>query len=137
MTARAEEAFDGWGYLRIFDISDPSRPRQLGAFATRNTNNEAVARTSTWSVHNPEVVGNTVYASWYDDGVRVIDISNPSSPREIASWKGAGAPKDAPDVEIWSVVPHAGLLLASDRNFGLHVLRFQAGRSASNGKNAT
>jgi hypothetical protein len=29
----------------------------------------------------------------------------------------------APPVNIWSVVPHRGLLLASDRDFGLYVLR--------------
>jgi hypothetical protein len=34
-----------------------------------------------WSVHNPEVRGNTLFASWYSDGVRIIDISKPSAPR--------------------------------------------------------
>jgi hypothetical protein len=28
-------------------------------------------------------------------------------------------------VNIWSVVPHGGLLLASDRNFGLYILKLQ------------
>jgi hypothetical protein len=55
--------------------------------------------------------------------VRVIDISNPSSPQEVGSWTGAGAPADAPAVNIWSVVPHGDLLLASDRNYGLYILK--------------
>ena len=95
----------------------------MSTFATANTNNEAVVFEGTWSVHNPEVVGNTVYASWYSDGVRVLDISKPSAPREIGFWTGAGAPAGAPPVNIWSVVPHGDLLLVSDRNFGLYILK--------------
>jgi hypothetical protein len=123
VTASAKAIFNGWGYLRIYDIKNPARPVQLSTFATANTNNEAVATTGTWSVHNPEVVGNTVYASWYSDGIRIIDISKPRSPREVGFWTGAGAPAGAPAVNIWSVVPHDGLLLASDRNYGLYVLK--------------
>jgi hypothetical protein len=116
--------FNGWGYLRFFNIADPANPVQLSTFATPNTNNEAVALDGTWSVHNPEVFRtNTLYASWYSDGVRVLNISRPRSPREVASWTGQGAPVGAPPVNIWSVVPHRGLLLVSDRNFGLYILR--------------
>jgi hypothetical protein len=81
-------------------------------------------------VHNPELLRdddgdetNTLYVSWYNDGVRVLDIKRPSRPREIASWTGQGAPSGAPPVNIWSVVPDRGLLFASDRDFGLYVLK--------------
>lgn len=125
VTARAAAEFNGWGFLRFFDIKDPTNPVQLSTYATENTNNEAVAMQGTWTVHNPEVRGNTVYASWYSDGVQVIDISQPSAPRSIGFWTGAGAPDSAPPVNIWSVVPHGDLLLASDRNFGLYILKLK------------
>ena len=83
VTARAAAVFNGWGYLRFFDISDPANPVQLGTFATENTNNEAVALDGTWSVHNPELLreedddeSKTLYVSWYNDGVRVLDIDS-------------------------------------------------------------
>lgn len=117
------EGFNGWGFLRIYDITDPAHPVQLSTFATENTNNEEVALDGNWTVHNPEVRGSTVYTSWYNDSVRVIDISTPSAPREIASWTGAGTPAGAPAVNIWSVIPHQNLFLVSDRNYGLYILR--------------
>jgi hypothetical protein len=132
VTARAAAVFNGWGYLRFFDISDPANPVQLSTFATPNTNNEAVALDGTWSVHNPELLrrrpddndrSDILYVSWYSDGVRVLNIRNPSRPREIAYWTGQGAPAGAPAVNIWSVVPHRGVLLASDRNYGLYILK--------------
>jgi hypothetical protein len=123
VTARAAAVFNGWGGLRFFDISDPANPVQLSTFATPNTNNEDVALDGIWSVHNPEWLNKKVFASWYSDGIRVLDVRDPTAPEEVASWTGAGAPSDAPPVMIWSVVPHDGLLLASDRNYGLYILK--------------
>jgi hypothetical protein len=117
------ERFDGWGYLRLFDITDPANPKPLSTFATPNTTDEN-AEPGMWTVHNPEIDGDLLYASWYSDGVRVIDIADPSAPRELASWTGAGAPSDE-QMSIWSVVPHNGLLLASDMEFGLYILKFE------------
>lgn len=122
VTARAAAIFNGWGYLRLFDISDPANPVALSTFATSSTNSEAVATTGQWSVHNPEIRGSTLYASWYNDGFRIIDISKPSEPHEIGSWTGAGSPSPLA-VNIWTVVPHGNLLLASDRNYGLYILK--------------
>jgi hypothetical protein len=125
VTASITPVFDGWGYLRFFDIKDPANPKQLSTFATENTNNETLARQGKkwWSVHHPKVMGNTVYASWFSDGIRVIDISDPFSPKEIGSWTGEDAPEDASAVDIWGVVRHGELLLASDRNYGLYILK--------------
>ena len=123
VTIDAGAEFVGWGFLRLFDVGDPANPVEIGTFATENALDPDVAADGIWSVHNPEVRGNTLYVSWYQDGVRVIDISQPSQPREIGYWIGAGAPEDAPPVDIWSVVPHGNLLLASDRNHGLYILR--------------
>ena len=35
-----------------------------------------------YSVHNAVVKGDLSYASWYSDGVRVVDLSDPARPRE-------------------------------------------------------
>jgi hypothetical protein len=123
VTASAAAVFDGWGFMRVWNISNPSSPAQIGTFKTANVTDPDVALDGTWTIHNPEVRGSTVFASWYSDGIRVIDITRPTAPRELAFWKGAGAPADAPAVNIWSVVPHGDLLVASDRNYGLYILK--------------
>jgi len=123
VTARAAAVFNGWGYMRIFDTSDPANPVQLAEWHSPATDDESRALDGTFTIHNPEVRGNQVFASWYNEGFFVIDISKPSAPREIGQWVGAGAPAGAPPVNIWSVVPHGSLLLASDRNFGLYILK--------------
>ncbi len=124
-TVTAAITFGSWGYLRLFDVHDPSQPKQISTVTTPETKDEAAAKRGTWSVHNPEVQGSTVFASWYNDGVRAIDISNPTLPREIGFWKGEGLPDGTPPVEIWGVALHGNLILASDLNYGLFILRYQ------------
>ncbi len=123
-TVAVKSEFQGWGYLRFFDISDPTLPMELSTYRTPHSVDPEPPEGGMYSVHNPEVVGNLVYASWYNDGVRVIDISDPTAPREVGFWDGADAPDDAPQPLIWSVVPHNGLLLASDMNYGLYILAY-------------
>lgn len=123
VTALAAPVFDGWGFMRIFDTSDPANPVQLAEWHSPGTDDPARATEGTFTVHNPEVRGNQVFTSWYNEGFFVIDISNPSNPRDIGQWAGQGAPAGAAPVNIWSVVPHGGLLLASDRNFELYILK--------------
>jgi hypothetical protein len=45
-------------------------------------------RDGVWrTAHNFDFVGNRLYTSWYQGGVRVLDVSEPESPRELASWR--------------------------------------------------
>lgn len=67
--------------------------------------------------------GNTAYLSWYADGVRVIDISQPSAPREIASFVPPPVTDVIPFQEIWGVYVDRDLILASGFFGGLYVLK--------------
>lgn len=123
LSVRIEEAFTGWGGLRIFNIADPANPIQLSSFATRNATDADQPNRGPSSAHNPDIRGTIVYTSWYRDGIRVIDLTDLDQPYEISSWVGMGQPDDAPPVNIWGVVVHGDLLLASDFNYGLYILK--------------
>jgi hypothetical protein len=43
------------------------------------------------SIHNILAFGSTAYIAWYQDGVRIVDVSNPASPVQTAyfnTWDG-------------------------------------------------
>jgi hypothetical protein len=71
--------------------------------------------------------GRFVIASWYADGVRVLDLADPDNPREVASY----VPPPAKDpqgffpsaAEVWGMALMDDLLIVSDINSGIHVLR--------------
>lgn len=76
--------------------------------------------------HNPHIKGEYLYTSYYQDGIRVFDITNRCNPTEVAwfdSWPG-----DALEDEfrgVWGVYAFlpSGKILASDMQTGLYVLR--------------
>jgi hypothetical protein len=74
------------------------------------------------SAHNPVVRGSRLYVSWYADGVRVVDIADPTQPREIGHFVPPPLPGTASAV-VWGVVEHQGLILLSDMQSGLWILR--------------
>jgi hypothetical protein len=48
-----------------------------------------------YSAHNPEFVGDLPTVSWYSDGLRVFDVSDPARPvpaAGLSSRHGRGAP---------------------------------------------
>lgn len=124
----------GWGYMRIWDYSNPRAPRQLANFKTTNSLGSSDPGAGDYVIHNPLVVGTDVYISWYTDGVRVVDASNPRAPREVAYFvppAGQNPVKPAQrgvltnTAQIWGVVVDelTGLVYASDMNTGLWILR--------------
>jgi hypothetical protein len=125
-----------WTFQRVFDTSSLERPRLLSTFATESAvpgSDGKVARDGVYSVHNAVIKGDRSYASWYSDGVRVVDLSDPRKPREVAWFvpppssprqtaaTAQGGRRDMP--VVWGVFPHKDVVLASDMNSGLWVIR--------------
>ncbi len=104
-----------WGFLRVFDLSDPAHPTEIGAFATDNA---LTAGGCCFSMHNVVVRGNSAYISWYTDGIRVIDFSQPSAPREVASFT-----VEDKFTLFWGVYVDRDLIFGSDMFTGLYILK--------------
>ncbi len=112
-----EDQFPGpWGFTRIWDVANPTRPVEVGRFATANA--LSARSDGDYSVHKPVVVGNRLYLSHYSDGLRVADISRPTSPREIAAFVPPVATPRVDSVDVGN-----GLVLITESRAGLFVLR--------------
>ncbi len=79
--------------------------------------------------HNPVVMGNHLYVSWYTEGLQVFDITNPRVPVKVGSHDVYKNPilsnsSLAPYRGYWGVDPFLGndRILVSDMATGLHVL---------------
>jgi hypothetical protein len=124
----------GFGYLRAYNYSNLSSPVQIGSYRTPNSLGTDDQAAGDFTIHNPLVVGTDVYASWYTDGVRVIDASKPRELKEVAYFvPPAGQNPVKPrqrgvlpsTTQVWGVAVDeaAGLIYASDMNTGLWILR--------------
>ncbi len=108
-----------WGFLRVFDTSDPTNPVQVGSLATSNALNNPDINLA-FSMHNIFVRGSRAYLSWYEDGLRVVDFSQPSNPREVAAFL---PPTGTGPGLFWGIYVQGDLVLASDLLSGLFILK--------------
>jgi hypothetical protein len=124
----------GYGYLRVYDYSNLAAPVQIGEYRTPNSLGTNDQQAGDYVIHNPLVVGTDVYVSWYSDGVRVLDASDPTAPEEVAyfvppstnnpvSPSQRGVLTNTPQVWGVAVDEATGLIYASDMNSGLWILR--------------
>ena len=105
--------------IRILNISNLSNISLVKTFkepllAPTHTNN---------TPHNPIVVGNWVYISYYEDGVQIFDISNLNNPTRVAYYDTSNNSFYNGTRRVWGVYPlPSGKILASDIISGLYVL---------------
>ncbi|HRE41705.1 MAG TPA: choice-of-anchor B family protein [Ignavibacteria bacterium] len=75
-------------------------------------------------VHNIEIVGDTAYISHYNAGVRVLDITNPEEPVEIAWYDTYPGANGNTFAGAWGVYKFpSGKIVVSDMNTGMYVLK--------------
>jgi hypothetical protein len=123
-------------YARILSIESEIVPIMVGAFAIPDNRlddclDQAVTepngqprRLIAQQNHNPTVFKNLVFNGWYGHGIRVIDISNPHTPREVghAISLPHGIARTYP-------VFRDGLIYWVDNRTGLHVGRYAGPRA--------
>jgi hypothetical protein len=150
MSAIGSGSRASWTFQRVFDTRSLERPQLVSTFATESAvpgRDGRVATDGIYSVHNAVIEGDLEYASWYSDGVRVVDLADPRRPREVAWFvpppssprqTAATAQNGRRDMPVvWGVYPWKGMVLASDMNSGLWVFGVTAGAKAGNGGSGT
>ena len=77
---------DGTGALHVVDITDPAHPKEMGRWKTPRADYGR-------SLHDIDVQDGLVYASWWHDGMVILDVGNgvkggtPSSPQLVSQFK--------------------------------------------------
>ena len=116
----AQIRFDGWGYGRILAVSDPANIVELGQFTTTSVTAQPIPP-GDHTMHNVIVDGRTAYISWYADGIRVVDFTNPRKPREIARFVDEVNGSDMWGVYLFKYANGKKYILGSDRSTGLWI----------------
>ena len=132
-SANEEEARRGRLHagMSIFDVSDYGNVKPLSLFEVSEIDSP-FARTpgARFGAHqfHERMTGTLVHAVWFSAGLRIIDLADPSSPREVGSFipdpvAGHKAPQSN-DV----VLDAAGLIYVVDRLNGFDVLEFSGSK---------
>ncbi len=109
-------------FLWLVDITDETRPVPFASFQLDHLGDkEAPPMTG---CHQPveKITGMEVPVAWFANGLRVVDISKPHAPREVAHYV-PDVPEGSRRVSSNDVfVDERGLIYLLDRVRGLHIL---------------
>ena len=91
--------------------------QKAGVFNIPYTPQEDPAKGCTIHVFWQAPDQNRIVTAWYGRGTRVVDFTNPASPRELASFIPTNG-------DTWSAKPHNGFIYSGDIVRGLDVFRY-------------
>ena len=99
------------GHLKIWDISDYDNISEISSFQINSSH----------SIHNIYFKNDLIIGSWYADGTRILDVSDPYNPLEIGFY-------DTTEIEglyvgNWGTYVYFenGLIISSDIESGLYI----------------
>lgn len=101
--------FEGWG-LRIVDLINPQAPALVGVYNVPHDPGQ------TGQVPGIAVQGSYVYLAAGDDGLRVIDVSNRTSPAEVAAYSPSAS------AYAWDVAVQGSYAYLAAGSEGLRVI---------------
>lgn len=85
--AWAYEGRGGPGGITLYDTTGGGTPTELATIAPERARTETYNE-GTWTTsHNFDLVGDRLYTSWYQGGVKLYDVGDPASPEELAWWR--------------------------------------------------
>jgi hypothetical protein len=132
-----------YGQLHVVDVADPTTPVAVGSFGIAENDPNACGATAAldgaFTTHNPLVFQGLAFVSWYAGGLRALELSRASSPRQTGVFVPDPLPSVRADdltlgsypVRMWSYpIVRDGLVYVVDIRNGLYVLRY-TGRGAS------
>jgi hypothetical protein len=143
-----------WGWARMVDISDPTRPTVEAEYRLPendpSTCDEWNPPRTSYSAHNPTITPRMVLTTWHSGGFQVINVQKPREPYQLAEFfpKPLASvmledPRLSSDpdtgrhekVVMWSYpIIKDGLIYVVDLRNGLYVLRY-GGRFANEVRN--
>ena len=115
--------------LATFDVSDPAAIKPLGLFEVSERDSPFArvegARFGAHQFHEA-MTGTLIYAVWFGAGLRIIDVADPTQPREVGFFipdpAGGHAAPQSNDV----MLDARGLIYMVDRHVGFDILEFRA-----------
>jgi len=113
------EGGEEWGAaLSVFNVTQVSSAAKVGGFALRPF----------VSIHNMLLVGTRLYVAWYQEGVRVLEVSNPAAPSQVGyfnTWRESdpGRGESFYDGAVGIRVPGDGYIYVAEAGRGLMIFQ--------------
>jgi len=110
----------------------PYRMRAISTFHPADDTPETLGPGTSCSAHYFDLRGSVLAATWYGQGLRLLDVADAAEPRQIGYYRVAGTdPATNPSTVAFSVKHRHGRLYLFDISRGVEILRLRGGVAAA------
>ena len=87
---------NGPGGIDLYDVTDPTAPDPLASIEPPESD-DASRRGGEWTTaHNFELHDGRLYSAWYQGGIKIHNVGDPTAPEELAHWRATD------DAALWT-----------------------------------
>jgi hypothetical protein len=109
-----------FGWLRLVDIAEETDPHIVGEFRLPENADGTCDGSGLFSAHNPLPFRDFVLATWYSDGLVMVDITDATQPRLLAQYRTRSGE------QFWSYpIVKNGLIYVVSLEGGLYVFTYE------------
>ncbi len=98
---------EGASGIELVDVTDPTAPDSLTTIEPPPTDDASFHGGEWTTAHNFELRNDHLYASWYQGGVTVHDVSDPREPVEVGAWR------DTDEAAFWTAQVTGDVVIGS------------------------
>ncbi len=134
-----------WGWVRLIDIADEAHPKLVGEYKMPQNyktycdgpdgQDKQNTYFTSYSAHNPTVIGDLAFVTWHSDGLQAISLTDPTHPVQVGQFMPETLPyvvTEDPSLSLgkakvvaWSYpIIRSGLIYFVDIRNGLFVVRY-------------
>lgn len=114
--ASLEGSYDGEGWRSTPE--DPFRLKTVGTWSPKDK--EGTVQQNFCSAHYFDLQNRLVAYGWYGQGTRILDISNPRNPIQVAYFRPDGG-------NVWASYWYGEYVIVADNARGIDILKLDAG----------
>jgi hypothetical protein len=115
--ASLKGSYDGEGWRSTPE--DPFRLKKVGTWSPKDK--EGTIQLNSCSAHYFDLQNGLIAYGWYGQGTRILDISNPENPIQVAYFRPDGG-------NVWASYWFGDYVLVADHARGIDILKLTAGQ---------
>ncbi|QIB36255.1 RNA polymerase subunit sigma-70 [Ancylobacter pratisalsi] len=114
-------------FLWVMDAADPANVQPISTFHLSEMESPYARTGGRFGAHQfqERQIGSLVFATWFAGGVRVVDLDDPTAPREVGHFIPKPAPGHAAPQSNDVDVDERGIVYVLDRDNGLDIFAFE------------
>ena len=113
--------------MYVFDVTDETQLKPISVFVLSELDSPYARKGGRFGAHqfHEKPIGTLIFATWFNGGLRVVDVADPYAPKEVGHFMPAPVDGHASPQSNDVFATDNGIIFLADRFNGFDILEWQ------------